>query len=249
MKKKAFVAAIIVSLVLTSLFGTLTVEITTAQVGSTQTSTASALFGMGIEGNFQITSPSNTTYNFNILNLNVTGRVVVGSSVRLFMNYSIDGQEPIALPVIVVPDAHAPLPMFGEIITNGKIVLPQLSDGSHRIIVYADLEASGPHLAQATVYFTVNAQPSETPTPTASPSQNPTSSPSPAQTTEPTTNPSPSPTQQPTLEPTMIPSSSPMGPYSPIDPYIILIPILIAVVVLTAALVYVKKHKRNPETP
>jgi hypothetical protein len=83
--------------------------------------------------------------------------------------------------------------------------------------------------------------------PSVIPSATPSYSPSPS--TSPTPKIAPSPTQQPTLEPTMIPSASPMGPYSPIDPYIILIPILIAVVAVIAALVYVKKHKRNPDSP
>jgi hypothetical protein len=77
----------------------------------------------------------------------------------------------------------------------------------------------------------------------------PTPSPSPSPSSSPALTLAPSPTQQPTLEPTMKPSSSPMGPYSPTDPYIILIPVLIAVVAVIAALVYVKKNKRNSDTP
>jgi N-acetylneuraminic acid mutarotase len=56
---------------------------------------------------------------------------------------------------------------------------------------------------------------------------------------------SPSPTQQPTQSP--MPSTEPNS--ETINPYIILISILIAVVAVIAALVYVKRHKRNPDKP
>jgi hypothetical protein len=67
------------------------------------------------------------------------------------MNYSLDGQESLPFPVVVQAQAGT---FIGVI--NGSVTLPQLSEGSHSITVFGDLEANGPHLAQATVYFTVH---------------------------------------------------------------------------------------------
>jgi hypothetical protein len=140
-------------------------------------STAGASFGA--EGNFKITSPANTTYNSNTLYLNVTGKVIA-AGVRLFMNYSLDGQEPTPFTVWIDPEDNRFPSFFGEIRNNPDIILPQLTDGSHNLTVYANLEAAGTHLAQATVYFTVKTQqplqsstPSPSPTPTSSPTQQP----------------------------------------------------------------------------
>jgi hypothetical protein len=204
--------------------------------------TASASFS-GSLGDFTIISPTNTTYNSNILNLNVTGRIIAVNT-RLTMNYSLDGQNPIPFPI----QTYIPNPDFQYIgAINGSIILPQLTNGPHNLTAYADLEAAGTHLAQATVWFTINAQPTDTSTPSPIPTNTSTPTPSPSISNTPTQ--SPTITENPTIAPTMIPSSSPMGPYSPTDPYIILIPILIAVVAVIATLVYVKKNKRNSDTP
>jgi hypothetical protein len=119
----------------------------------TSTSTSSSIPGSfaGPLGNFEISSPSNSTYSSNPLTLSVTGQVIVGSNVKLLMNYSLDGQESLPLPVVVHPEAG--LPPVGVI--TGSATLPKLSYGSHSITVFGDLEANGPNLAQATVYFTV----------------------------------------------------------------------------------------------
>ena len=104
-------------------------------------------------GVFGITSPSNKTYNSNTLTLYVTGQVIVGSNVELLMTYSLDGQERLPIPIETQPSGPG-LTFVGVI--KGSVTLTQLSEGSHSITVFGDLEANGPHLAQATVYFTVH---------------------------------------------------------------------------------------------
>jgi hypothetical protein len=66
------------------------------------------------------------------------------------MNYSLDGQESVPLPVVVQAQDGS---FVGSIV--GSVILPNLSDGSHSITVFGDLEANGPNIAQATVDFTV----------------------------------------------------------------------------------------------
>ena len=119
----------------------------------TSTSTSSSIPGSfaGPLGNFEISSPSGSGYSSNPVTLSVTGQVIVGSNVHLIMNYSLDGQESLPLPVVVQPLGEY---QFAGVIT-GSVTLPNLSDGSHSITVFADLEANGPNLAQETVYFTV----------------------------------------------------------------------------------------------
>jgi hypothetical protein len=82
----------------------------------------------------------------------VTGQVIVGSNVELRLTYSLDGQESLPFP-IVIKQGHD-WDLFTGVIT-GSITLPHLSEGSHSITVFGDLEAISPHLAQATVYFTI----------------------------------------------------------------------------------------------
>ncbi len=102
---------------------------------------------------FVITSPSNITYSSNILNLNVTGQMMRASNVELFMNYSLDGQDSIPIPVSV--HAHSSDDQYMGVI-SGFVALPKLSEGSHKLTVFGDIEAnSRSDLAQATVYFTV----------------------------------------------------------------------------------------------
>ena len=102
----------------------------------TSTSTSSTIPGefAGPLGNFEISSPSNSTYNTNPVTLNVTGQVIYGSNVELLMNYSLDGQESLPLPVVVQALTGNP---FAVAIT-GSVTLPKLSDGSHSITVFGD---------------------------------------------------------------------------------------------------------------
>jgi hypothetical protein len=75
------------------------------------------------------------------------------SNVELFMNYSLDGQANVPIPVSV--QARSMDDQYMGVI-DGFVTLPKLSEGSHRITVFGDIEANGrSDLAQATVYFTI----------------------------------------------------------------------------------------------
>jgi hypothetical protein len=72
------------------------------------------------------------------------------------MNYSIDGQETLPLPVVDQP--RSPNDPYVGVVT-GAIALPELSDGTHNVVVFGDLRANDlDHLAQATVYFTIESK-------------------------------------------------------------------------------------------
>jgi hypothetical protein len=142
-------------------------------------------------GSFWITSPSNETYSSNSsLSLDVKGVVIMGSNLELFLKYSLDGQANLTLPATV---ASQPGSMFTESF-DATASLPQLLMGSHNMTVFGDFEIwdtaleNGPHLAQTTVYFTVNS-PLPSLAPSTSPTQQPTPSPSPTQASEPTSTP------------------------------------------------------------
>ena len=103
--------------------------------------------GLGV---FGIISPSNKTYSSSTLTLSVGGHVIIGSNVYLTMKYSLDGQESLPLPAVVQTRNGS---LVGSIV--GSVTLSNLSDGSHSVTVFGDLEANGSNLAQDTVYFTV----------------------------------------------------------------------------------------------
>ena len=127
---------------------------TTPTPTPTSNPSSSPTIGASFEGplgGFGITSPSNKTYSSNTLTLYVTGQVIVGSNVELLMTYSLDRQE--RLPILIETQYGPGLTFVG--VFNGSVTLPQLSEGSHSITVFGDLEANGHHLAQATVYFTI----------------------------------------------------------------------------------------------
>jgi uncharacterized protein (UPF0333 family) len=115
----------------------------------TTTPSSTLLFDtLGICG---IVSPSNTTYSSTTPNLEISGQVIMGSNVYLLANYSLDGHEPLPITIETQPPSgHA----FVKV--NGTATLSQLSEGSHSITVFGDIEANGSHLAQATVYCTIH---------------------------------------------------------------------------------------------
>ena len=103
---------------------------------------------------FTMTSPTNTTYVSNTLTLNITGQVVRANDIELLMNYSIDGQATLPLPVSDQPRSPDD-PYVG--IISGTINLPKLSNGTDNLTVFGDLRVNDlDHLAQAKVYFTID---------------------------------------------------------------------------------------------
>ncbi len=130
-------------------------QLTSPSPSSISSLTTNALFDEPLSF-FAITSPVNTTYNSNILSLNITGQVIRASNIELFMNYSLDGQESLPFPVIEQPRSLND--QYVGIIT-GTINLQKLSEGSHNITVFGDLKANDlDHLAQAKVYFTIDSK-------------------------------------------------------------------------------------------
>ena len=103
-------------------------------------------------GNFGIISPTNKIYDTNILTLSFAGQTIVGSNVHLSISYSIDGQEKVPVNV-EYKQVHDWDPFIGAF--SKTVALPPLTSGAHSITVFGNLEANGAHLAQVTVYFTV----------------------------------------------------------------------------------------------
>jgi hypothetical protein len=72
------------------------------------------------------------------------------------LNYSVDGQKPISM-VITTPATTGNNGYY-----NSAVILPELSEGSHSMTVFGDLEitdspSQGNYLANDTAYFTINA--------------------------------------------------------------------------------------------
>jgi hypothetical protein len=130
-----------------------TSQLTSPSPSQTSSSTTNASFDEPLSF-FAITSPVNTTYNSDIITLNIGGQVIRAANIELFMNYSIDGQESLLFPVVEQPRSLND--QYVGIIT-GTINLEKLSEGSHIITVFGDLKANDlDHLAQAIVYFTIS---------------------------------------------------------------------------------------------
>ncbi|MGA3111232.1 MAG: hypothetical protein ABSE15_04275 [Candidatus Bathyarchaeia archaeon] len=104
-------------------------------------------------GYLSIDFPSNATYASDMLTLEVSGRVMMANNIELTINYSLDGQEPLPIHVEIEPANPGDI-LIGAV--NGSVALPHLSEGSHYITIFGDLEANGSHLTQITVRFVVN---------------------------------------------------------------------------------------------
>jgi hypothetical protein len=120
-----------------------------------------------------ITSPANTTYSSGLLTLNITVKTMLNPSTsNITMTYSIDGKTN-----TTINTQTTFVPMWAEITyangtkTQGISIqsyylisaianLPELSEGSHNITVYAkyDFSADSRQIGfdEKTVYFTVN---------------------------------------------------------------------------------------------
>jgi hypothetical protein len=130
-------------------------QLTSPSPSATSSSTTNASFDEPLSF-FAITSPVNTTYNSDVLTLNISGQVIHAANIELFMNYSIDGQDSLLFPVIEQPRSLND--QYVGILT-GTINLEKLSEGSHSITVFGDLKANDlDHLTQAKVYFTIDSK-------------------------------------------------------------------------------------------
>jgi hypothetical protein len=114
---------------------------------------AKAVLGFG--GNFE------ATYLCSSRNLTVNGAVFWAGNIEILITYSIDGSENHTLPSKLTcpyPDHIIPLAYI-----NGSVVLPLLSVGDHRIMIYGNWTATISsmqneiELAQTALNFTVRA--------------------------------------------------------------------------------------------
>lgn len=108
---------------------------------------------LGPMDGFKIISPCNTIYGSSTITVEILGRMLVGRNVQLSVTYSLDGQERLSFP-LVIKQANDWDPFNG--IITGSVTLKQLSEGPHRITVYANFKInSNSKQAQGTVYFTI----------------------------------------------------------------------------------------------
>ena len=169
MNKKTALTAIIISALLVSLVvGVQVVEVATAN------------FVPQASINF-ISSPTNTTYGSNFLTLNFT--VSFAMTNDRWIAYSIDGNENVTVTGVDYPiDAL----WHGINITEPLL---KLSDGSHRLDIYAQsVPTSYASPDKRTIFFTI-----DTASPTLAPSPTPSAT-SPIQSPTPSSTPSLSPT-------------------------------------------------------
>lgn len=108
-----------------------------------------------IAGGIGILSPSNGTYGSTLLTLKVAVTALVGGNIYISMDYSLDRKTNVPIPLLINHHENS----FQATIT-GSVSLPELSEGSHSITVYAkyDLATTPPHSAtdNVTVYFTID---------------------------------------------------------------------------------------------
>ncbi|UCC57915.1 MAG: hypothetical protein JSW14_06005 [Candidatus Bathyarchaeum sp.] len=114
-----------------------------------------------------ITSPSNITYNSNLLTLNVTFKLLLSLSCAHVI-YSVDGKDNVTIPLTATRDLIEATvtyengttvttnATFVPYIVTGGVVLPELSEGQHRITVHAKYNINNIiALDESTVYFTI----------------------------------------------------------------------------------------------
>ena len=115
-----------------------------------------------LSSGIRITSPTNTTYNPSRLTVKVAFSALGGRTIEYSMAYSLDGGENVTIPVVI--DGHN---MSFQITVSGSALLPKLSEGSHSVTVYSEIDiynfsANGVFypkyaiLDHNTVYFTID---------------------------------------------------------------------------------------------
>jgi hypothetical protein len=153
---------IVLTILVIGLFTSMLIEVQTANAQYTQNGAGCPLVsGIGI------TSPSNTTYNSNLITLKITIESLFDSTIyRYVLAYSIDGKNNITIPATSfsfdLPNGDTGPMCIVRLV--GCVALPQLEDGSHSLTVYAryerinDVNTNWPALIldNNTVYFTIN---------------------------------------------------------------------------------------------
>jgi hypothetical protein len=188
--------------------------------------------------------PSNyATYSSNSLMLNVSFKAWAYANMDYSMTYSLDGQANESLPVVKHWLGNWVIYHGDNDYVDGSVMLPTLSEGSHKITVYLTLDweigdSDGWELYSyydnETVYFTIGQEPTPE-TPVVEP---PAEIPSVENATElPAMIPSPIPQQE--VEPTQPSNTTPLAP----DLLLIMVSVLVLAVVAIGVLVYFKKRK------
>jgi hypothetical protein len=125
--------------------------------------------GFPLVSPISITSPSNSTYSSNRLTLSVAFKFLLSSSYAN-VSYSVDGKSNVTIPLtgtqepMEVTRTYANgttvivnSTLFVPFIITGGVTLPELTEGSHNITVYARYQANNDvGLDNSTVYFTIN---------------------------------------------------------------------------------------------
>lgn len=158
MKRTASTLSLILALLLLLVAGVQTVKAPYTSDGQ----------GFILASPISITSPSNITYNSNLLTLNVTFKLLLSLSCAN-VSYSIDGKNNATIPLTATRDLIEATVTYenGTTVTanatfvpytiTGGVVLPELAEGSHNITVYAKYDANNViGLDKSTVYFTID---------------------------------------------------------------------------------------------
>ena len=122
----------------------------------------------------KITSPSNSTYSSGLLMLNTSFKLMLNvEKTNITMLYSLDGKENVTFPVsttffpvettVTYENGTTETGIsskFSYYIISGSVVLPELSEGFHSIMVYGRYERAGGSsynvFDDASVHFTVD---------------------------------------------------------------------------------------------
>jgi len=115
-----------------------------------------------LSSGIRITSPTNTTYSPGRLTVKVCFSTLGGLTINYSMTYSLDGEENVTIPVVV--EGHY---MSFQVTVSGSAVLPELSEGFHRVTVCSEVNCYNfsvhgvfyskyVYFDYNTVYFTVD---------------------------------------------------------------------------------------------
>jgi hypothetical protein len=157
MKRTASVLALIVTLLVLLMAGVQIVKAPYTSDGQ----------GFILASPINITSPSNITYSSNLLTLNVTFKLLLSLSCAN-LSYSIDEKNNATIPLTAIRDLIEATITYenGTTVTGnatfapytitGWAALPELTEGSHKITVYAKYNANNIiGLDKSIVYFTI----------------------------------------------------------------------------------------------
>jgi len=107
-----------------------------------------------------IISPANTTYTHGLLSPKVMMVSLVARNSGISMTYSLDGKSNVTIPLVI--QGHD---LSFQAAITGSVTLPELAEGSHSIVVYAN-DTAGNMGASETSFFTIIQETPSEPFPT-----------------------------------------------------------------------------------